>query len=450
MAKKRRPQEPKESHTPSPPSVHARTRELILKIYRTSVDLDRLLTDYFPDVKQQASPGMTTDERISVLFRLRQLGEILNFLRADAPRHAQQILDIRNGCTQEELDSTVSTPTVPSADPDQSRRKYGIFIPFIIALWEHVRTPIFTAWQNLRVMFQPWRVGILASIAVALVLLAKYLDPTVINPLPAPSIDAAEPERRDAAVANIGTLVSGNLGVGCGGDHPCEDASIPPSDLRDFGKVDPPSKPAEGKTKDKPSLTGIPDADVPVPVQPSDLAETHMPDLARGPISACPESVTIEVQPGSEMIIDEERGRHSIIAAMIETAKSDHIVELRTKCEAQASSASSSPIHFVSKMKINSTVTNNQKMCPPGSSKNCYDLVSRRVTCEFSFAINGFTSGYSCPTGKYFEPVKFEITYHEPSNAQPPWNAARRGDYAIEKCRTLAGAVVQVAVCKRR
>jgi hypothetical protein len=51
-------------------------------------------------------------------------------------------------------------------------------------------------------------------------------------------------------------------------------------------------------------------------------------------------------------------------------------------------------------MKINSTVTNNQKMCPPGSSKNCYDLVSRRVTCEFSFAINGFTSGYSCPASQ--------------------------------------------------
>jgi len=392
---------------------------------------------------------MTTDERISVLFHRRKLGEILKSLRADAPRHAQQILDIRNGCTQEELDSTVSTSTVPSAEPDQSRRRYGIFIPFIIALWEHVRTPLFTAWQNLRVIISPRRAGLFATIAVALVLLAQYFDPSVINRLPDPMVDAAEPERRDAAVANMGTLVSGNLGVGCGGDHPCEDASIPPSDLRDFEKEDPPSKPPEGKTKDKPSSTGIPDADVPVPVQPSDLAETHMTDLARGPISACPESVTIEVLAGSDTSVNQEQSKRKLIASMIATAKADHAVDIRQSCGESASSGSTAPIRFVSKLKIQNAVIETKKMCPAGSSKNCYDLTSRRITCEFSFALNGFTAGYSCPMGKYFDPVKFEITYYESSLDQPPWDPARRGESAIDQCSSLAGSVAQVAVCKR-
>lgn len=111
---------------------------------------------------------------------------------------------------------------------------------------------------------------------------------------------------------------------------------------------------------------------------------------------------------------------------------------------------STAPIRFVSKLKIQNAVIETKKMCPPGSSRNCYDLTSRRITCEFSFAINGFTAGYSCPIGKYFDPVNFEITYHESSMEQPQWDAARRGDYAIDKCRLLAGSVAQVSVCKRR
>ena len=394
---------------------------------------------------------MTTDERISVLFRLCKLGVILNFLHADAPRHAQQILDIRNGCTQEELDSTVSKPTVPSSEPERSQRRYGLLIPFVfpfgIALWEHVRTPLFTAWQNLRVMFQPRRVGLLASIAVALVLLAKYLDPAVTIQLPDAMVDAAESKPMDAAVANIGTRVSIALGVGYQGDLSCEDASIPPSERRDFGKEDPPSKPPEGTTEDKPSSTGNPDADVPGPVQPSDLAETH--DLARGPISACPESVTIEVLAGSDTSVNHEQSKRKLIGSMIATAKAEHAVDIRQSCDESASSGSAAPIRFVSKLKIQNAVLETKKMCPPGSNKNCYELTSRRINCEFSFAINGFTAGYSCPMGKYFDPVNFEITYHESSTEQPPWDPARRGEYAIDKCRLLAGSVAQVAVCKR-
>ena len=451
MAKKRRLQNAKESNDPSPPTVHARTRELILKIYRASIDLDRLLTDYFPEVKQQTSSGMTTDERISLLFRLRKLGEILNVLLADSPRHRPQILEIQNGCTQQILESTVSTPTVLGPQPVRNRRKYGLLVAFIIALWEQVRSSLLAAWQSLRVMFNPWRIGLMATLAATLVLMAKLIDPSVINQPSAPMVESADLKCPDAALADAGSQYSDKVSVGCGGQHPCEDASISPGALRDMGQEDLRSKPRPEKTEDRPPPVEPTDASASVNAHPPDLAEFHLPDLARGPaISACPESVTIDVLTGSDTSVNQEQSKRKLIASMIATAKIDQVVEIRPSCDESASSASTAPIRFVSKLKIQNAVIETKKMCPPGSSRNCYDLTSRRITCEFSFAINGFTAGYSCPIGKYFDPVNFEITYHESSLEQPQWDAARRGDYAIDKCRLLAGSVVQVSVCKRR
>lgn len=275
MAKKRRLQNAKESNDPSPPTVHARTRELILKIYRASIDLDRLLTDYFPEVKQQTSSGMTTDERISLLFRLRKLGEILNVLLADSPRHRPQILEIQNGCTQQILESTVSTPTVLGPQPVRNRRKYGLLVAFVIALWEQVRSPLLAAWQSLRVMFNPWRIGLMATLAATLVLMAKLIDPSVINQPSAPMVESADLKCPDAALADAGSQYSDKVSVGCGGQHPCEDASISPGALRDMGQEDLRSKPRPEKTEDRPPPVEPTDASASVNAHPPDQHGSH-------------------------------------------------------------------------------------------------------------------------------------------------------------------------------
>ena len=427
-------------------------------MYRSSSELDALLVDHFPDVSQQVSPGWTTDDKISLLFRRHPLEEVLASVREDAPDEVDLFI---GKCSKQDLETLrdVPNPSTESENPPSRRRDIGL-LALGALFWEKVRGFFQEVYVGIRLRLTPTGVGILAAVAAFLVALAGYLTqrpmtPTALNdlgssedmrPLLTPSSNSPYPSSEFLALLELDPLLEDSLPA-------VIDLGAPEWPDMSHG-----SRRTQPTDAFNPSATSVQDqAEATEPTRPPrtatlpDFATEAPTDLLRTPwVVACPESLTIEVQPGSEMIIDEERGRHSIIAAMIETAKADHIVELRPKCEAQASSASSSPIHFVSKMKINSTVTNNQKMCPPGSSKNCYDLVSRRVTCEFSFAINGFTSGYSCPTGKYFQPVKFEINYHEPSNAQPPWNAARRGDYAIERCRTLAGAVVQVAVCKRR
>ena len=454
----RRKRQSKNPEQVSRSTPHSRARKLLLKVYRSSSELDALLVDHFPDVSQQVSPGWTTDDKISLLFRRHPLEEVLASVREDAPDEVDLFI---GKCSKQDLETLrdVPNPSTESENPPSRRRDIGL-LALGALFWEKVRGFFQEVYVGIRLRLTPTGVGILAAVAAFLVALAGYLTqrpmtPTALNdlgssedmrPLLTPSSNSPYPSSEFLALLELDPLLEDSLPA-------VIDLGAP--EWPDMSHGSRRTKPTDAFN---PSATSVQDqAEATEPTRPPrtatlpDFATEAPTDLLRTPwVVACPESLTIEVQPGSEMIIDEERGRHSIIAAMIETAKSDHIVELRPKCEAQASSASSSPIHFVSKMKINSTVTNNQKMCPPGSSKNCYDLVSRRVTCEFSFAINGFTSGYSCPTGKYFQPVKFEINYHEPSNAQPPWNAARRGDYAIERCRTLAGAVVQVAVCKRR
>ena len=437
---------------------HSRARKLLLKVYRSSSELDALLVDHFQDVSQQVSPGWTTDDKISLLFRRHPLQRILASVRDDALDEVDLFI---GKCSEQDLETLRAVPnhSTESENPPSRRRDIG-FLALGALFWEKVRRFFQEVYVGIRLRLTPTGVGILAAVAAFLVAIAGYLTQRPITPTALNDLGSSQ----DIGPFPTQGSNSPNSSYVTAGYRPnSAHIELDAAELIDLGESEWPDM-SHGSRRTKPtdafnpSATSVQDQSVATettrPPQTETLPDfaTEAPsDLLRTPgVVACPELVTIEVQPGSEMIIDEERGRHSIIAAMIETAKSDHIVELRPKCEAQASSASSSPIHFVSKMKINSTVTNNQKMCPPGSSKNCYDLVSRRVTCEFSFAINGFTAGYSCPTGKYFQPVKFEINYHEPSNAQPPWNAARRGDYAIERCRTLAGAVVQVAVCKRR
>lgn len=439
---------------------HSRARKLLLKVYRSSSDLDALLVDHFPDVWKQVSSGWMTDEKISLLFRLHPLQGILESVREDAPDEVDLFI---GKCSEQDLETlrAVPNPSTESENPPSRRRDIGL-LALGALFWEKIRGSLQDVYVGIRLRMTPTSVGILAAVAAFLVAIAGYLTHRPMTPtalidlgaskdlLTSPTSLSNSPNHSSGGVAAQYQPGAPHLALDSGALLDLRDPELP--DLS-HGSLRQRSKDEFNTTaKSVQDLAEAREATSPAPTEIlPDLATEVPPDLMRTPgVVACPESVTIEVQPGSEMIVDEERGRHSIIAAMIETAKADHIVELRPKCEAQASSASSSPIHFVSKMKINSTVTNNQKMCPPGSSKNCYDLVSRRVNCEFSFAINGFTSGYSCPTGKYFQPVKFEITYHEPSNAQPPWNAARRGDHAIEQCRTLAGAVVQVAICKRR
>jgi hypothetical protein len=425
--------------------ARSQVRTLLRQLFPLSDDLDSFLIDHFPEVKAQCFPAMTRDQRVNLLFERHSLEEILDAAaKYDDPKGL--VSQVRAKLSLRDLQAQPSPiPTAGATRPSRSHRRDFSVLLLGALVWEKLRSVATSVWNQSFARVNGTWAAIVAGVGAVLIAIGLRL----INsgqPPSSPVIPAATPD------LSVGPTPVPTPPSVTSVEVPDLATKRPSTDRPDFGTSPKPPIATSPKLSANPDLSqasAIHDLSVETEAVP-DLATVAHPDLRPMPVLVCPDSLNIQVAPGSDTMIEQDSAKKELLAEMHRAASMDGRVSVRPRCEKAASSGADTPITFTARMDIQNVVTKTQKMCPPGSSRNCYDLVSRTITCEFLFAVNGFTSQYTCPTGKYFRPSRFEVNYHEPSNEREPWTPVRRGKYAIEKCSNLVGSVVQLAVCKRR
>lgn len=178
--------------------------------------------------------------------------------------------------------------------------------------------------------------------------------------------------------------------------------------------------------------------------------QPHLPNpsLLREPmLLICPDRVAVQVEPGSDTKVDQRRAAEQLILEMKSKSSDSQKLIVLPRCSNIREADASSSVQVSTTLMIENRIVENTKKCPVGSTRNCYNSLQRKILCKFSFSITSHPAGYACGKMKS-APPEYEITYFESDIDPVRWTASRRGDYAIDKCRQLAGVLTQGNLCQ--
>lgn len=455
-------------------SARSRTRKLIRKVLKTSDRIDSFMLDNFIEAWQQVASGMNQSLRINLLFEHYTVRQILERLEEyDTEKIIKK--DLANFHSAELEDFIPSNkPIKIKTDPKvRARFRDFIILAFGGMLWEKLRGILNPVIRKAGDTIKSGRVATVTALAILLITVGVTLRDSQPPQLPSNEGDmqsSVEP-RIQVSLNRTGVPLPPTLRPNeFKGTTPDAGVSLlllnitPPKgsksqipagehspNSRDYNRApeqftDASSEPTDMSTLPNPDLT---QAQLP----PRDLEpgpSTHPEEMPPEPsLLICPDRVAIQVESGSDTKVDQRRAAEQLILEMRSNASNSTKIVVLPNCSSIQAQGGSSSIQVSTTLMIQNRIIGVDKKCPVGSTKNCYDFVKRKIVCKFSFSITEHPAGYVCGKMKS-APPEYEITYFESELDVLKWTPSRRGDYALDKCRQLAGMVAQGNLCQPR